>query len=293
MYRIISPASSANLACGFDSLGVCFDMANEIEFEGYQDAIIVNKYADIIRNRENLIVKSYFKACEVLGYKSTGLKIDVKTGIPVSRGLGSSASCICAGVMGAYLLSGTKINADDIFNISAIIEGHADNVAANIYGGGVIAFKSGEDYKCAPFEVAEKYTFISVIPDYKLSTKKARQVLPEKYTKEDAVFNLSHAAALIRALESGDSSLLGEALDDRLHQPYRIPLIENYEKIRQISLKCGAIGVYISGAGPTIMAISEGEEAANRMEIAFKAENMALTVTANKINRKGISFSAV
>lgn len=290
MFKIISPATSANLAAGFDSFGICFNIANEIYAEEFQDAIIVNNHADTIRNKENLIVKSFFYGCETLGYKPKGLKLNIRSSIPVARGLGSSASCINAGVTAAYLISGNRVNKSEIFEISTIIEGHPDNIAPNIFGGASISYKSGNEYKAAKFNVADKFSFVTIIPEYRLSTSKARSVLPQTYSSEDCVFNISHASILALALVSGNESLLKDALFDKLHQPYRSALIENYEKIIEICMAHGALGCYLSGAGPTMIAVTTDTKSIGKLRKAFSDERIQVNVFVNKINKKGLEY---
>ncbi len=277
MIKIISKATSANLGPGFDCMGICLDLANTLTFEEYDDAIIVNNYADTMKNRQNLIVNSFLRASDIIGYSPKGLKLNVKTSVPLSRGLGSSATCITAGVLGAYLLSGEKVNMQEIFGISATIEGHPDNVSPNIYGGMTLSYtKDDGSFSYIKFNVDKKYRFVAMIPDFKLSTEKSRQVLPESYTRQDAVFNVSRNSMLIHALQAGDNEVLRDALHDRIHQPYRKSLIKNYDEITSLLLESGAIGTYLSGAGPTIMGIIDSESTFNNISSALRNSNYAM-----------------
>jgi homoserine kinase len=213
--------------------------------------------------------------------------------VPLSRGLGSSAVCITAGVTGAYLLSGEKFNEDEIFQISAQIEGHPDNVSPNIYGGMTLSYtKSDGTYSHIKFDVDKKYRFVAMIPDFKLSTEKSRKVLPPSYSRQDAVFNVSRNSMLIHALQTGDNDLLREALQDRIHQPYRKSLIKNYDEISDILLSNGAVGTYLSGAGPTIMGIIDNETTYNN--IASDLRNSIYSMGWNRemltIDNKGIEW---
>lgn len=277
MIKIISKATSANLGPGFDCMGICLDLSNTLTFEEYDDAIIVNNYADTMKNRQNLIVSSFYRAADIIGYTPKGLKLNVKTSVPLSRGLGSSATCITAGVLGAYLLSGEKADMKDVFGISAVIEGHPDNVSPNIYGGMTLSYtKDDGSFSYIKFEVDKKYRFVAMIPDFKLSTEKSRQVLPESYTRQDAVFNVSRNAMLIHAMQTGDNDVLRDALHDRIHQPYRKSLIKNYDEITSLLLENGAIGTYLSGAGPTIMGIIDNENAFSNISSALRNSPYAM-----------------
>ncbi len=271
MIKITSKATSANLGPGFDCMGICLSLSNTLLFEEYDDAIIVNNYADTMKNRQNLIVSSFYKAADIIGYSPKGLKLSVKTSVPLSRGLGSSATCIAAGTLGAYLLAGENVDLNEIFRISALIEGHPDNVSPNIFGGMTLSYKKDDgSYSYIKFDVDKKYKFVAMIPDFKLSTEKSRQVLPESYSRSDAVFNVSRNAMLIEALRSGNNDLLRDSLHDKIHQPYRKSLIKNYDEITALLLENGAIGTYLSGAGPTIMGIVDSEKAYNNIASALR-----------------------
>ena len=203
-HKIISYATSANVGPGFDCIGLCLSVFNTFIFSEFDDAVIINNNADTIKNKENLIVKSFYAAAEILGKKFKGLKINVKSNIPLSRGLGSSAACITAGVAAAYLLSGQTPVKSDLYEISAKIEGHPDNVAPNIFGAGTVSYISEGKYKCMGFKVSDKYKFLALIPDFKLSTQKAREILPDMINREDVVYNLSRVNLLISALQYGN-----------------------------------------------------------------------------------------
>ncbi|MBR6800999.1 MAG: homoserine kinase [Eubacteriaceae bacterium] len=277
MIKIISKATSANMGPGFDCMGICLGLANALTFEEYDDAIIVNNYADTMKNRQNLIISSFYKASDIIGYSPKGLKLNVKTSVPLSRGLGSSATCITAGVLGAYLLAGEKVDLSEVFQISAKIEGHPDNVSPNIYGGMTLSYTKGDgSYSYIKFNADKKYRFVAMIPDFKLSTEKSRQVLPESYSRQDAVFNVSRTSMLIHALQTGDNELLKDALHDKIHQPYRKSLIKNYDEITTLLLENGAIGTYLSGAGPTIMGIIDNESAYKNISSALRNSEYAM-----------------
>ncbi len=277
MIKIISKATSANLGPGFDCMGICLNLANILTFDEYDDAIIVNNYADTMKNRQNLIVSSFLQASDIIGYSPKGLKLNVKTSVPLSRGLGSSATCITAGVLGAYLLSGETVNMNEIFRISAMIEGHPDNVSPNLYGGMTLSYTRDDgSVSYIKYKVDKKYRFVAMIPDFKLSTEKSRQVLPESYSRSDAIFNVSRNSMLIHALQTGNNDILKDALHDRIHQPYRKSLIKNYDEITNLLIENGAIGSYLSGAGPTIMGIIDNEAIFGNISSALRNSPYAM-----------------
>ena len=288
MYKIISNATSANIGPGFDCLGICFNVGNTIRVEEYDDCVIINHHADTVRNKNNLIVKSMYQAADIIGYNLKGVNLEVKTNIPLSRGLGSSASCIAAGVAATFLLSGNVPVKSDIFEIATNIEGHPDNVAANIFGGLNLAYQQGDKHRCIQYQIDKKFRFIAIVPNFSLSTVKAREVLPDKYGREDVVYNIAKVSTLITALQLGNSKLLADSLDDKLHQPYRKELISDYDQIVEIAKSCGAVGTYISGAGPTIMAIADSSDVLGKIQAKIDAEQPNWSATDMSVSYEGI-----
>lgn len=246
-------ATSANLGPGFDTLGICFNIYNEyafiesncFSFEGFP-----KEYC----NEKNLIIYSYKKVFEYLNeeLKYINLK-QIEQNIPTSRGLGSSASCIVAGIMIANDILGNKLGIDEQFQIASSIEGHPDNVAPLIYGGLTCSFKEDIFYKIK-LEVNQKYHFLVCIPPFELSTELARKVLPAKVDMKDAVYNISHTVATIESLRNGDMELLKKSCKDLLHQPYRYSLIENSDIINKYAIENNCVCM-ISGAGSTLLLV--------------------------------------
>lgn len=288
MYKIISYATSANMGPGFDCLGVCLSMANTMTFSEFEDAIIINNHADTMRNRSNLIISSLYDTCDLLGIRLKGVKLDIKTVIPLARGLGSSASCISAGVAAAFMFAGKTPEKKDIFEISAKLEGHADNVAPNIFGGMTLAYRQDDQDRCIQYKIHEDYKFIAIIPDFQLSTQKAREVMPIAYPREDVVFNLSRIGMLISALQVGNDDLLKVALEDKIHQPYRIPLIKGYDEILEVCIESGVVGTYLSGAGPTIMAIGKTDDVTKKIMYGLREQNINAQVEPLSVNYEGL-----
>ncbi len=292
MLTVKAPATTANIAAGFDCFGICLDMNNTYTFDDFEDAIVVNNYADTFRNKENLVVKSFLKTAEIMNKKVNGLKLNIHTEIPLARGLGSSASCISAGVAAAYYYFEKEIDYNDVFYIAAMLEGHPDNVCPSIFGGGCVSYKKDGIFKHTAFSVPEKYKFIAVIPNYELSTEKARQVLPENCSLQDAVFNISRAALLVKGFITDDTELIRDGLDDRLHQPYRIPLIKNYESVRKAAMENGALGMYLSGAGPTMMVVADNENVCGALKKSLFEHNMEFDVRPLCVNNHGLEIKA-
>ena len=249
-------ATSANIGPGFDTLGMCYDVYNEYSFEISKSFYLDNFKKEFSYPDSNLIIESYKKTFEYLNKEL--IKITLKEeiqNIPESRGMGSSASCIVAGVLIANEVLGNILSKDEIFNIAASIEGHPDNVAPLIYGGFTSSYKSDKFYT-NQLKVNSDYKFYLLIPPFKLSTKKAREVLPKQVDMHVATSNIANTISTIYALENGDINQLIRANNDLLHEPYRLSLIENADKIKKIAKENNA-SAYISGAGPTMLVISK------------------------------------
>lgn len=259
------PATSANLGPGFDSFGCALALYNTYTFEIIPDGLEITGCARKYCNAYNLSVVAYRRAMRAIGQKMTGLRLHIQAEIPVSRGLGSSSAMIIGGMMAANALHGSPLSREDLLRLCTAVEGHPDNLAPALYGGMTASLMRQGQPVTARFPLSEKLRFIALVPPFPLSTKKARAVLPEQVPFADAVFNVSHAALLLRALETADAEMIALALDDRLHQPYRKGLIAGYEQARQTALDCGALAFCISGAGSTCLCIAESDAVGERL----------------------------
>lgn len=255
MISIKIPATSANMGPGFDCLGVALDLYNYFEIEETVSGLEITGCEKCYGNETNLIYTSMQKCFEVLNYQPKGLKINIKGNIPISRGLGSSAACIVGGVVAANELAGGKLSKAQLLEITNAIEGHPDNVAAALIGGMTIAVQDKGKVYYENVKVADNLRFCAMIPDFTLSTMEARAALPNMLTYGDAIFNISRATLLVTALTNGNYDLIKYACEDALHQPYRSKLIPGYDDIVDKIKDLDCLGVFLSGAGPTIMAI--------------------------------------
>lgn len=262
-----APATTANVGPGFDSLGCAFEVYNEYTFELIDEGLLIDGCPEEFCNEENLSYQSYKAAMEYMGLDVDGIHITIDaTNVPISRGLGSSATMISAGVVAANLLHGAKMNDFDLLKVANMIEGHPDNVAPALFGGFTASFLEGNDPHTVKYNISDKLVFCAMYPDFEVSTHKARGVLPKEVRYEDAIFNVSRTAVLLKALENCDEELIKISLNDRLHQPYRSELIDEFEKVKDIVLnKCGCCGFFISGAGPTLMAVSTDENIESKL----------------------------
>ncbi|MFI3207132.1 MAG: homoserine kinase [Clostridia bacterium] len=261
MIRIDVPATSANLGSGFDSLGIALTMNNRVWMEE-NDCIDIKSVDDtkVPTDENNLIYWAAKYLYELCGKKMPGLKIIQENNIPMARGLGSSSACIVAGILGANRLLGSPFSTHDLLNIAAKIEGHPDNTSPAISGGLVVSAMEGDRVYSVSVPVSEKIAFAVMIPPFELKTEKARGVLPEMYTRQDAVYNLSRSGLMTASLFSGNIENLRVAVQDKIHQPYRSSLIENLDTVFRLSYELGSLGTYVSGAGPTIVSMIDASD---------------------------------
>lgn len=277
MIKLQIPATSANLGAGFDALGLALDLYNYVEMEE-NDRIDISS-ADSIpvpTDEKNLIYVSVNDLYRVCGKTLKGLTLRQTNNIPMTRGLGSSSACIAAGLVGANRMLGDPLTADDLVDLAAQIEGHPDNTAPALLGGIVTAVFDGRKVHWVKQEVYTKLKFAAIIPDFELSTEKARACLPKEITHKDAVYNLSRAALFSASLLTGKFENLRTAVHDRLHQPYRMELIPRCREVFDIAYTHGAYAVYISGAGPTVMAIVDEQNEFFAGKMKFSLDNAGL-----------------
>lgn len=262
MLEVIVPATSANIGPGYDCLGIALNLYNKFYFEEIDEGIIIeNKEKEYI-NEDNMVYQSmlYFFEKVKPSIIPKGIKIKIVDEIPICRGLGSSATCIVAGVMGANYLSKSNLNKEEILKLATEIEGHPDNVAPAIYGNMIVSFMENEKIYHDTIKVPKHLRFCALIPDFELSTEKARAVLPKTIDHKDGVFNISRATLLVTAFMNNNLELLKVACKDKFHQEYRSPLINDYDKIVSYSNKLNCLGTFLSGAGPTIMSLTYDDD---------------------------------
>lgn len=210
--------------------------------------------------KDNMIYSTVQKLYDICGVSLKGLKIVQENNIPMTRGLGSSSACIVGGLIGANALLSNPLSLSDLVNLASEIEGHPDNTSPAMLGGLVTSVLEGDKVYWVKQEIlGDDIKLVAVIPDFKLSTAMARQCLPQNVSHKDARFNLSRAALFQASLTSKNYQNIKVAVDDRLHQPYRSKLIKGCDDVFKTAYGLGAYGVYISGAGPTIMSIIDAK----------------------------------
>lgn len=256
MIRVRVPATSANMGPGFDSIGVAVELYNEFGFQEIESGLKFNGVPEEFCNEDNIVYKAMMHCFNEGNYSPKGLEISsIKQDIPISRGLGSSSSCIVAGLVGANAIMGNKFSKGEMLQMAVEIEGHPDNVAPAILGGMVVAIMEAGRVYYDIVNVKEHIKFVPMIPDFRLSTKDAREVLPKEISLKDGVYNVSRASLMITALTNGKLNLLKYACNDAFHENYRSKLIKGFCEVKEESNRLGALATYLSGAGPTIMAI--------------------------------------
>ena len=262
MLEVIVPATSANIGPGYDCLGIALNLYNKFYFEEIDEGIIIENKEKEYLNEDNMVYQSmlYFFEKVKPSIIPKGIKIKIVDEIPICRGLGSSATCIVAGLMGANYLSKSNLNKEKILKLATEIEGHPDNVAPAIYGNMIVSFMENEKIYHDTIKVPKHLRFCALIPDFELSTEKARAVLPKTIDHKDGVFNVSRATLLVTAFMNNKLELLKVACKDRFHQEYRSTLIKDYNKIVNYSNKLNCLGTFLSGAGPTIMSLTYDDD---------------------------------
>ncbi len=260
MIEVRVPATSANMGPGFDCLGVAVNMYNKFFVEEIKEGLIFEGCEDKFKNEDNLIYVAMKKCFDKIGYKPTGLRIKMESDIPVSRGLGSSAACVVGGIVSANELAGRVLNKKELLDLAVEVEGHPDNVNPAFCGGMTVSISDNKEIIYSKVKVSEGIKFCALIPDFTLSTEKARTVLPKSIDYKDGIFNVGRTALMVSALNNGDFHLIKHACKDKLHQDYRAKLIENFYSIKKQCEKLNSLGVFLSGAGPTIMVMIKEEE---------------------------------
>ncbi len=277
MVKIQIPATSANLGAGFDALGLALSFYNYVninEADGIHITSLDN--TPVPSDESNLVYATAKTLFNICGRQFKGLKIEQVNNIPMARGLGSSSACIIAGLVGANTLMGEPLTLNELVNLSAQIEGHPDNTAPALLGGIVTAVFDGKDVHWVKQEVFTTLKFVVVIPDFELKTEEARACLPKEVSHKDAVYNLSRAALFSASLLTGKYENLRTAVHDRLHQPYRMELIPHGRDVFDIAYSLGAYASYMSGAGPSLMAIVDADNEFFCGKLRFTLDNMGL-----------------
>ncbi|MCL5292124.1 MAG: homoserine kinase [Actinobacteria bacterium] len=295
MVEVNVPATTANLGPGFDVLGLALGLHNTIRMEEWGSGLSIRIYGegslDLPTDEENAVSKAAMRLFEEVDYRPHGLYIETVNKIPLGRGLGSSASAIVGGLVAANELAGAPLSHQEIFKMATQIEGHPDNVAAALFGGLTICYQTEDGWRSLPLRPADSIKAIVLIPDEQLPTSESRAVLPIEVTHADAVFNISRAALLVGAVLNGRSDMLPEATRDRLHQPYREPLIPGLDHFTANVREMLEIGVALSGAGPSIICLisaSQEKEACRKLKGFIDERQLNYRIQPMEIDQCGV-----
>lgn len=296
--RVRVPASSANLGPGFDALGLGLDLYLECRFRLAPELSIHATGRDahtISLGPDNLIWQTALRVAADVGKAMPPIHLEIANDIPIGKGLGSSAAALTAGVVIASEILGLDWDQHRVLDEAARIEGHPDNVAACVLGAIVAsAFDSEGKARAVRLDLNPHYGVAVVVPDYVLSTSKAREVLPTSYSRADAVFNVQRSALLIVALATGVTSAFPTALEDRMHQPYRFPLVPGLDEISKLRAP-GLLGCALSGAGPSILVFHERghESVCDLVRDVFEAHGSRAEIVCRGIAHYGYKLDRV
>ncbi|MDR0856356.1 MAG: homoserine kinase [Clostridiales bacterium] len=261
LIKISVPATSANLGAGFDCAGLALDLYNDVYVGRRRGGLYIETDDDLPRDGRNLVVRTMKMLYARKNVPFSGVFLRQVNRIPKTSGLGSSAACVVAGLLAADALLGTGLSKQELLDLATKIDGHPDNVAPALSGG--IATSLVKDGHVISLKVMPKgdIKVALLTPDFALSTKTARGVLPHRYSREDVVYNIGHATLTYAALSLGRYDVLDEVVGDKIHEPYRRPLIPGFEQASDYLRAIGGFGVYLSGAGPTLAAFVKPDAA--------------------------------
>ncbi len=298
--NVRAPASTANVGSGFDSIGIALDMHTELElsshsqlqFEWSDENGAITPFP--FSNEENLIFQAMRKVCKLLHQDMPKMRVIVKSNIPSTRGLGSSASAFVAGLVAINKWLGEPLTRDELLWIAAEKEGHPDNVGASLFGGVFVGAMDWEaekvQYNTIPFP--SKWTWLAAIPSYSSSTVSARKRLPDSYHKQDVIFNVSRYGLLVSSIMLGDEDGIKTGFFDKLHTPYRQDKIPGFDRLISSKSETDALGFVISGAGPTVLGLFREESplqaARHHMKECLKTEKHDVEIQSLNVDPSGV-----
>ena len=262
------PATTANLGPGFDCLGAALDLNNRfamrrIEGGGERFELIIEgtEGSHLRGGPENLVYRAAQRVWKAAGLEPVALEARVRLAVPPARGLGSSATAIVAGLMGANALVGEPLSKEKLLELAIDIEGHPDNVVPSLLGGLCMTAKAASQrWRVVRCEWTPSVKAVVAIPSIRLSTSEARRAMPKAIPVGDAVVNLGALTLLLQGLRTGNGDLISDGMHDRLHEPYRWRLIKGGDQVKQAAMDAGAWGCAISGAGPSVLALCEEDK---------------------------------
>ena len=292
------PATTANLGPGFDCLGAALDLNNRfamrrIEGGGERFELIIEgtEGSHLRGGPENLVYRAAQRVWKAAGLEPVALEARVRLAVPPARGLGSSATAIVAGLMGANALVGEPLSKEKLLELAIDIEGHPDNVVPSLLGGLCMTAKAASQrWRVVRCEWTSTVKAVVAIPSIRLSTSEARRAMPKSIPVSDAVVNLGALTLLLQGLRTGNGDLISDGMHDRLHEPYRWRLIKGGDQVKQAAMDAGAWGCAISGAGPSVLALcaeDKGMAVSRAMVRAWEAAGVASRAPAPNVQTTG------
>jgi homoserine kinase len=292
--KVRVPGTTANCGPGFDAIGIACTIYNELELTlSHEKEVRIEVYgegsANIPKDERNIAYQAVKAVMKRVNAEFEGIRMLMRNDIPLARGLGSSAAAIVAGLVAANIATGETLSKQDILEMATAIEGHPDNVAPAILGGINVSVMSGEEVHSIKILPPARLYMVVAVPEFSLSTKAARQVLPKSVSLKDAIFNISRASLLIGAFSKGEFRLLRYALEDKVHQPYREKLIPGMQDVFKAAGQAGALGAAISGAGSCLIAFTENDAPSigQAMVTAFQRNNIQASYLVLDIDTDG------
>jgi homoserine kinase len=298
------PATTANLGPGFDCLGAALDLNNRFEMrciegdgERFELVIEGSEGSHLRGGPENLVYRAAQRVWKEAGEQPIAVEARVRLAVPPARGLGSSATAIVAGLMGANALIGEPLSREKLLELAIDIEGHPDNVVPSLLGGLCMTAKAASHrWRVVRCEWSPEVLAVVAIPSIRLSTSEARRVMPKTITIADAVTNLGSLTLLLQGLRTGNGDLIADGMHDRIHEPYRWGLIQGGRQVRDAAIQAGAWGCVISGAGPSILALANRDHAGavrRAMVRAWEGEGVASRAEVLQLQQVGSRWKAI
>ena len=289
-FTVRTPASSANLGPGFDALGLALGLWNEatVDLSGEPGQVTLRgTEAELLDGRENLALTGMYRLAQETGRTLPPFALDVRTDVPVARGLGSSAAALVAGLVAANHLLATSLTASNLYSIAWQMEGHGDNVGAALYGGAVLAVPELADPVQLLTHGRLDLCAVVFVPQATALTRAARAALPPTVPHADAAFNVAAAGGLVLGLHTGNAHLIAAGMHDRLHEPYRARLFPHLEVLISAARGAGALGACLSGAGPSVLALTQPDRT-DAVAGAYRAAAASMGV-AGEVRQLGVA----
>lgn len=280
--RVMAPATTANLGPGFDCLGLALDLWNQLDVlpgdpgDGPVVEIIGEGAGELSTGKDNLVYRSMTFLFNEAAREPPPMRLRCQNQIPLERGLGSSAAAIAGGLVAANAMCAHAFTANDLLEMAATIEGHPDNVAAAVLGGLQLVLAEDQKIYTAPINVPPELYAVLFIPELRIATSDARAVLPQSVSRADALYNMSRTALLVAGMAGNHPEYLSVATQDRMHQPYRLELFPAMKLLFKAALDAGALGVFLSGSGSTVLALTRGREMTVAYEMAEAARQASV-----------------